>query len=376
MQVLTNIQKDLAKVVVFNRIFSFAILINLMVYLLQINSTTDLITVVILVFGVVVLIFHVLLSEVIGQIIRRKTILTNDISDWLGKVIAISTSVVITVMCLTTGNLSFATFYAVPIIICSFWGDNRVKSIGIFAAVFILVFQYSGLAESKILIHNTVSYLPSALVQAVGIICVVMLSGIILNNTKQTSQKTNILQSMATTDVLTGLINRRYFDRRLAEEISRCKRHNYNLSLALFDIDHFKLINDTYGHTVGDKILKELGDIILKNTRESDISARYGGEEFVLILPETTQIEASDLLERLRQLIEGHTFIKNDSPVMITISVGIAQFDPEYTPEDFLEQADAALYQAKKTGRNKVVYGTFTTPKLNLQKRNVFTEIT
>jgi diguanylate cyclase (GGDEF)-like protein len=367
-QVLSNIQKNLTRVVIFNRIFSFSMLVILAMYLVQLNSSINLIPVVLLIFALVGLIFHALLIEVIGQIIRKKTILTSEICDWIGKVITISIGVVVTVSCLLTGNLFLASFFVLPIVIGSFLGDFFLKRIGVFAILFVLIFQHTGLTKSNLLIHNNVGYEPASIIQAILILNVVLLAGVIVSNSKQTHQKTNILQSMATTDVLTGLINRRYFDRRLAEEIARSSRHTANLSLALFDIDHFKRVNDTYGHTIGDRILQELGEIILKNTRECDISARYGGEEFALILPETTQIEASELLERIRQLVENHTFAMDDMPIMITISVGIAQYDPAYTPKDFIDQADAALYRAKRTGRNKVIYGTFTTPKLNLQK--------
>jgi diguanylate cyclase (GGDEF)-like protein len=370
LQILSNIQKNLAKIVIFNRIFSMSILLVLGIYFVQLNSAINIIPTVLLTFALVGLFFHLLLIEVIGQIIRKKTILTRDICDWIGKVLTISTAVIVTLACLLTGNLYMASFYFVPIIIGSFLGDFGVKRIGIFAGIFILLFQYTGFSKSSFLINNTVEYVPAAFIQAISIICVVILASVIANSAKYVNQKTNILQSMATTDPLTGLINRRYFDRRLAEEISRSKRHNTELSLALFDIDHFKRINDTYGHTIGDKILKELGEIIQKNTRESDISARYGGEEFALILPETTQIEASDLLERIRQLVEEYTFSKEDTPLTVTISVGIAQFDPSYSSKEFIDQSDAALYRAKRTGRNQVVYGTFTTPKLNLQKIN------
>lgn len=374
MQFLSTIQKNLAKVVVFNRFFSMAILLTLLVYVIQIHPETNIISVVLMIFTGVILLFNLLLIEVIGQIIRKKSILTDDICVWLGKVICISTTVVVTMCCISTGNLHFASFYVIPIIISAFLLDCGVKKIGLFVICFTLIFQHSGLLYNAILLNNVVYYSPTAIIQAAAVVCTVLLAVIIVNKTKQTDQKANILQSMATTDMLTGLINRRYFDRRLAEEIARAKRHESNLTLALFDIDFFKRINDTYGHIVGDRILKELGELVLANIRECDISARYGGEEFALILPETTQIEASDLLERLRQLIESYTFMKDETPVLVTISVGIAQFDPEYTPEDFIKQADAALYQAKKTGRNKVIYGTFTTPKLNLQKITNYTE--
>ena len=359
---------------VFNRLFSLAILLSITVYFFQITPDTNIITFALIAFALIILFFNLLLIEVIGQIIRKKTILTHEICVWLGKVISISTTVVVTVACMTTGNLYIASLFSVPIIIATFLGESGVKRIGVFAIIFVLLFQHSGLAFSELLINNTVIYEPSSIIQAVSIACIIIFTGIIVNKSKKTDQKANILQSMATTDGLTGLINRRYFDRRIAEEIARARRHNSNLSLALFDIDHFKRINDTYGHTVGDKILNELGELILNNTRESDVSARYGGEEFALILPETTQIEAYELLERLRQLIECNTFVKDESPVLVTVSVGIAQYHCEYDAEDFIEQADASLYQAKRTGRNRVVYGTFTTPKLNLQKITNYAE--
>ena len=368
MQVLTKIQKNLFKVVVFNRIFSTSVLLSLFIYCFQINLNTNLITTVLLSFSFIVLFFHTLLIEIIGQLITKKAILTNETCDWLAKVVGISYTVLVTTIILTTGNLFFASFYAVPLTVCTFLGDTRINKLSVFSILFILIISHTDLLKSTVLVNNIVDYVPSAFILALTMLFISILGQDILNTSKNVFQKNNILQSMATTDVLTGLINRRCFDRRITEEIARSKRHNSNLSLALFDIDHFKKINDTYGHTIGDKILKELGNIILSNTRECDISARYGGEEFALILPETTQIEAAELLERLRQLIENHLFTVDNLPVIVTVSVGIAQYEPEFSSKDFIDQADASLYQAKSTGRNKVVYGVFTTPKLSLPK--------
>lgn len=354
--------------VVFNRFFSLAILFCLATYLCQVNFDSNFVSVALLLFGVVISSFNFLLVEIIGQIIKKKSILTKDICVWLGKVISVSALVVVTVLCLSTGSLIFACLYSVPVLIGMFYSDSRTIKYAIGAIIFLLLFQHTGLANSTFFVNNVVAYAPVSLVNSIAIISIILLARIIVSNRKQASHKTNILQSMATTDMLTGLINRRYFDRRLIEEIARARRHNSNLTLAMFDIDHFKRVNDTYGHTVGDKILKELGKIVLNNTRESDVSARYGGEEFALILPETTQIEASDLLERIRELIADYAFVKDDTPVMVTISVGIAQYHPDYNLETFIEQADACLYQAKNTGRNRVVFGSFTKPKLNLKK--------
>jgi diguanylate cyclase (GGDEF)-like protein len=189
---------------------------------------------------------------------------------------------------------------------------------------------------------------------------------IVASLVRNTSTRVSNLQSLAATDVLTGLVNRRQFNHQLDSEIARAKRYRGPLSLALFDIDDFKKVNDFYGHPTGDRILQELGKLISGNVRESDTSARYGGEEFALILPETGQIDAYELLERLRAMIERTVFCLPDNPMTVTISVGVAQLDPEHAESyELIEKADAALYQAKKQGKNQVVYGVLPVPKVN-----------
>lgn len=178
------------------------------------------------------------------------------------------------------------------------------------------------------------------------------------------------LQSMAATDVLTGLTNRRQFNNRLNQEIARARRHGTPLSLALFDLDDFKRLNDFYGHPVGDRILKELGKLIRNNLRESDIPARYGGEEFVLILPETKEAEAADLLERMRILVSQTVFCLPDNPLTITVSVGVAQLEPrQQTTFELVDTADKALYQAKNHGKNQVMRGSQLSPTVLLSKK-------
>lgn len=172
-------------------------------------------------------------------------------------------------------------------------------------------------------------------------------------------QQVGRLQSLAAIDSLTGLMNRRQFNHQLNTEISRARRHHHALTLVLFDIDDFKKINDFYGHPTGDRILKELGQLIVANVRESDIPARYGGEEFALILPETRLSEAVDFLERLRHLVEQTVFCLPDLPITLSISVGIAPFEAErHTVFDFVGEADAALYEAKNQGKNRVISST------------------
>jgi diguanylate cyclase (GGDEF)-like protein len=189
---------------------------------------------------------------------------------------------------------------------------------------------------------------------------------IVASSLRNTSSRVSKLQSLAATDGLTGLVNRRQFNHQLDSEIARSKRYRKPLSLALFDIDDFKKINDFYGHPTGDRILKELGDLITQNIRESDVAARYGGEEFALILPETGQIDAYELLERIRAMIERTVFCLPDNPMTVTISVGVAQLDADCAKSyEIIERADAALYDAKKKGKNQVIYGILTTPKVS-----------
>jgi diguanylate cyclase (GGDEF)-like protein len=196
-------------------------------------------------------------------------------------------------------------------------------------------------------------------------IVIFMLTTHLSGAVKTTGNQLVKLQSLAATDALTTLINRRQFNHQLQAEVARSRRHRLPLSLALFDIDNFKKINDQFGHPVGDRILKELGHLITQNIRECDVAARYGGEEFALILPETRQTEAAEILERIRLLVEKNVFCLPDTPLTMTISVGVTQYDPDHPSAfEFVEKADAALYEAKNQGKNRVIYGFIPTPKL------------
>ena len=164
------------------------------------------------------------------------------------------------------------------------------------------------------------------------------------------------LQKMAHTDALTGLFNRRYFMQRLPEEFERVKRHNNMLSILVFDLDHFKLVNDTHGHDCGDSVLIAIGEVVSKVKRTSDVACRIGGEEFAMLLPETNQAGALQLAQRLCQEIEQFDYSKyTDKKVSITASVGVATVNQSSVqPETILKSADRALYKAKRGGRNKV----------------------
>lgn len=163
------------------------------------------------------------------------------------------------------------------------------------------------------------------------------------------------LQELADTDGLTGLYNHRYFQLSMDREIRRARRYKRPLSVMLFDIDHFKKFNDTYGHPIGDAVLKEISKIATGALRNTDILARYGGEEFVVIMPETDKSGALAVAERTRRAIADHVFnFNNLEPLNVTVSVGVGEMPPAKTKEDLIKQADDALYRAKETGRNRV----------------------
>ena len=168
-----------------------------------------------------------------------------------------------------------------------------------------------------------------------------------------------VLKQESITDALTGLRNRRYFDQRISEEVALSTRYKLPLTLMLIDVDHFKKINDTYGHTVGDEVLQTLSKIIQNVVRDSDIVARYGGEEIVIITPNTTKEEAAILAERLREKVEQTkvaTIATTQEVVQVTISIGLCSLSPIITDKEaLLEESDQSLYLAKKHGRNRVV---------------------
>jgi diguanylate cyclase (GGDEF)-like protein len=158
-------------------------------------------------------------------------------------------------------------------------------------------------------------------------------------------------EQLSVTDPLTGLLNRRYLEKRLAEEIDRSKRHRFPMSLMMIDVDEFKSYNDRFGHTAGDTALKIVAEILSEAVRGEDVAARYGGEEFSILLPQTTATEAAAIAERIRRQIEKTEFPKR----RVTVSIGIASSAIDSSsPEDLINAADSALYEAKNQGRNNV----------------------
>jgi two-component system cell cycle response regulator len=163
---------------------------------------------------------------------------------------------------------------------------------------------------------------------------------------------------MAITDGLTGLHNRRYMTRHLDNLVAQAHHTGKQLSFVIMDIDFFKAVNDTYGHDIGDEVLREFAKRITANVRGCDLACRYGGEEFVVVMPDTDVAYAYSIAERLRKSIETTPIAISRSPdqITITISIGIAgSMGPADTSEALLHRADQALYSAKNTGRNRVV---------------------
>ena len=171
------------------------------------------------------------------------------------------------------------------------------------------------------------------------------------------------LQSLSRTDALTDLFNRGHWQSLFEQEYARCRRYQDIASIILLDIDHFKSVNDNYGHPVGDKAIQLIAQLIRDTYRETDLCGRYGGEEFAILLPHTALADAFLVAERLRQRVEKTAFDYEvdgeQGSLSITISLGIAEFSSDYKdPEHWLEAADKALYNAKENGRNQVKKAT------------------
>jgi two-component system cell cycle response regulator len=174
--------------------------------------------------------------------------------------------------------------------------------------------------------------------------------------TEELSRKNTILEDLAARDGLTDLYNHRYFHEFMKKQVLQAKRYGRPLSLVLLDIDHFKVLNDTYGHQSGDQVLKDLADILRNSIRKSDIIARYGGEEFAVIMPETNLPGAAIAAENIRCKAQQHrSLASSGKTIQFTVSLGVAQLsDSMEGATELMGAADTSLYQAKRSGRNRV----------------------
>ncbi|MCG8532672.1 MAG: GGDEF domain-containing protein, partial [Desulfovibrionales bacterium] len=169
--------------------------------------------------------------------------------------------------------------------------------------------------------------------------------------------KIDSLRNAMVVDPLTQCYNRREFEAQLQRHMSTARRHGSKLSLFMFDLDHFKSVNDTHGHLGGDQVLKKVAALVQSSMRKGDILARYGGEEFIAILPETNKAKATDLANRLREKIAHCPVRHHQASIRVTASFGVAELSQGNDMAQFIEEADTMLYKAKLKGRNTVMPG-------------------
>ncbi len=163
-------------------------------------------------------------------------------------------------------------------------------------------------------------------------------------------------EQMAVTDGITGLYNHRHFQERLTDEVERCRTQGHPLSMLLIDVDYFKVVNDNYGHPIGDELLKQMAEVIRGAIRSTDLTCRYGGDEFAVILPGADPKDAEEIAEKIRRTIADHRFdLAGGLAITTTVSIGVATFPPDASDKkELIDLADRAAYHAKERGRNRV----------------------
>lgn len=181
------------------------------------------------------------------------------------------------------------------------------------------------------------------------------LEQIVEERTAELKEANETITRLAATDELTSLSNRRSFNGLLASAISAAFRHTYPLSMLMVDLDHFKAVNDTFGHGEGDKVLQAFADLLRESIRAEDIAARWGGEEFIALLPHTSREAAAALAERIRVAFEQYS--GSVTPISLSASFGVVQLQEGDDADTLVRRADDALYRAKREGRNRVVVG-------------------
>lgn len=222
----------------------------------------------------------------------------------------------------------------------------------------ILFVESQGSAYAKIealkngLINDYINF-PTAIEEVVARIKI-FLQVMVLQ--EELEMKNILLNKLSITDELTKLYNRRYLLVRLGEEIERIKRYDYSVSCMMIDLDHFKRVNDKFGHGAGDQVLVECAKLLKNSIRVTDILSRYGGEEFFIILPHASLAGAKILAERLRSIAMSYTFLESKENLKLTLSIGVTSFSAADKADQnkVIEVADAQLYLAKRKGRNRV----------------------
>lgn len=243
---------------------------------------------------------------------------------------------------------------------------NQWKTLRIFVVFFFV--GYLGFLSFVTSVEGITGILV-ALVFFLGACFVQMVCALSLG-TVQDIKRIAVLESENITDPLMEIFNRRHLERRLEEDFGRSKRYGFPLAVLMLDIDHFKKVNDTYGHPSGDRVLKEIGLLLKENVRHVDVPARYGGEEAAILLPHTGEAESMLVAERIRRKIEIHHFplagtVVPGGTIRCTVSIGLAMMTAECeSAGELLQMADKALYEAKQAGRNQTV--TFLCEKIKI----------
>jgi diguanylate cyclase (GGDEF)-like protein len=239
-------------------------------------------------------------------------------------------------------------------------GPTRTKWRLLRALIFLFITAYVGFAVVNWKNSGRAFDLLVPAIFLLGACFVFLVSSLSLQTTEHV-QRIAVMEQENITDPLMGIHNRRYLDRRLAEEVERARRYNLPLSILLLDIDHFKRINDVYGHQVGDRVLSALGKLIVNTVRNTDVVARYGGEEILIIGTCTPPPPIPVFAERVRKTVEQSVLVEPSAltcneEIRVTVSIGVASLGPGMGDvEKLVKSADDALYRAKHAGRNQVV---------------------
>ena len=245
-------------------------------------------------------------------------------------------------------SLTSATFLAAALYIPVaglFYGVQSPSVFIIFCAVCTALSAVSGVSEL-----DEVDFLNFAINR--GVVTLVLYSTCFL--IYRINRSSEVLRRLATTDPLTGTFNRRHFMELMAREQRRADRYNTTYSVLMIDIDHFKRVNDTYGHQVGDHAIQAMAEACKNTTRPTDIVARYGGEEFIVTLTHTDRVGALKVAERLREAVAEIALPTEQGALSFTISIGLSTYVKRSAVEQIIGRADQALYKAKETGRNRV----------------------
>lgn len=238
-------------------------------------------------------------------------------------------------------------------------GMDRTRAVILVTVVSIVA--SAGLTAALMALCSAPAHWIKVSVAIAAVVTLVIVPGVaafLLTTISRLETARQLIGEIAMTDMLTGIHNRRYFMFEAEKEFGKADRYHLPLSIILFDVDHFKALNDTFGHLAGDDVLRVLGSACKKCLRASDVLARYGGEEFVILLPLTSGAAARGLAERIRRAVEEMPIVFGDARLPVTISLGIADYTPNTgSLDEMLKEANLLLDTAKKNGRNRVEGG-------------------